>query len=112
MDFNTKNDERRLPVRRHLSPGRHAGPAPAFGRRLCRAWAPRPSISSSSPATAVQRRPLGAFEVESYGVGPTVSYARKFGNTQAVLDVQWLPQLHVENTTKGNFIWVKLGLVF
>jgi hypothetical protein len=53
---------------------------------------------------------LGAFEVQSYGVGPTVSYARKFGTTQAVLDVQWLPQLHVENTTKGNFIWVKLGL--
>jgi hypothetical protein len=55
---------------------------------------------------------LGSFEVESYGVGPTVSYARNFGNTQAVLDVQWLPQLHVENTTKGNFIWVKLGLAF
>jgi hypothetical protein len=55
---------------------------------------------------------LGAFEVESYGVGPTVSYARKFGNTQAVLDVQWLPQLHVDNTTKGNWIWLKLGLVF
>ena len=55
---------------------------------------------------------LGAFEVESYGVGPTVSYARKFGKTQAVLDVSFLPQLHVENTTKGNFIWLKLGLAF
>jgi hypothetical protein len=55
---------------------------------------------------------LGSFEVESYGVGPTVSYARKFGKTQAVIDVQWLPQLHVENTTKGNFIWVKLAVAF
>jgi hypothetical protein len=55
---------------------------------------------------------LGAFEVQSYGVGPTVSYARKLGTTQAVLDVQWLPQIHTENTTKGNFIWVKLGLLF
>ena len=55
---------------------------------------------------------LGDFMVESYGVGPTVSYARKFGKTQAVIDVQWLPQLHVENTVKGNFIWFKLGLVF
>ena len=55
---------------------------------------------------------LGSFEVQSYGVGPTVSYARKFGKTQAVLDVQWLPQLHVENTVKGNFIWAKLGLAF
>jgi hypothetical protein len=55
---------------------------------------------------------LGGFEVESYGVGPTVSYARKCGTTMAALDVQWLPQLHVDNTTKGNFIWVKLALAF
>ena len=55
---------------------------------------------------------LGSFEAESYGVGPTVSYARKFGQTSAVLDFSWLPQLHTENTTKGDFIWVKLGLVF
>jgi len=55
---------------------------------------------------------LGSFEVESLSVGPTISYARKFGNTQAVLDVQWLPQVHTENTTKGDFIWVKLGIVF
>jgi len=55
---------------------------------------------------------LGAFEAESFGVGPVFSYARKFGNTAAVLDVSWLPQLHAENTTKGNFIWFKLGLLF
>jgi hypothetical protein len=37
---------------------------------------------------------------------------RKFGDKVLVLDASWLPQLAVENTTKGNFIWFKLGLVF
>ncbi len=55
---------------------------------------------------------LGSFEAESVAVGPTVSYARKFGKTQAVLDFSFLPQVHTENTYKGNFIWCKLALVF
>ena len=38
--------------------------------------------------------------------------ARKLGQTKAVLGGSWLAQFHVENTTKGNFIWFKLGLVF
>jgi hypothetical protein len=55
---------------------------------------------------------LGDFEAESYGVGPNVSYVRKFGKTTAILDASFLPQIHAENTTKGNFIWIKLAVVF
>jgi hypothetical protein len=55
---------------------------------------------------------LGAFETESYGVGPVGSYTRKFGKTDMVFEVKWLPQMHVENTLKGNFIWAKLVLLF
>ncbi len=54
----------------------------------------------------------GSFEAESYGVGPVIPCARKLGQTKAVLGGSWLAQFHVENTTKGNFIWFKLGLVF
>jgi len=55
---------------------------------------------------------LGSFEAESLAVGPTVSYAHKFGKTEAVLDFSFLPQIHAENTTKGNFFWVKVAVVF
>jgi hypothetical protein len=55
---------------------------------------------------------LGAFETESYGVGPVGSYTRKFGKTDLVFEVKWLPQMHVENTLKGNYIWAKLVLLF
>ena len=62
--------------------------------------------------TAVAAPPWAILKWSPNGVGPTVSYARKFGATQAVLDVSWLPQLHAENTTKGNFIWVKVAVAF
>ena len=55
---------------------------------------------------------LGAFEVESYGVGPTISYIHKVGKSDLIVDASWLPQLHTENTTKGNFFWAKVTLVF
>lgn len=55
---------------------------------------------------------LGGFEVESYGVGPTISYVHKVGKSDLIFDASWLPQLHTENTTKGDFFWAKVTLVF
>jgi hypothetical protein len=55
---------------------------------------------------------LGSFEAESYGVGPTISYVHPIGKSTLVVDASWLPQLHNQNTTKGDFIWVKIGLAF
>jgi len=55
---------------------------------------------------------LGSFMAESYGVGPVGSYTRKIGKTQLVFEAKWLPQMHVESTLKGNFIWAKLALLF
>jgi len=55
---------------------------------------------------------LGSFEAESYGVGPTVSYVHPIGKSTLVVDGSWLPQLHSDNTTKGNYWWVKLTLAF
>jgi len=55
---------------------------------------------------------LGDFKMESYGVGPTASYVHQFGKSYVILNGSWLPQLHTENTTKGNFIWVKLTVTF
>ncbi len=55
---------------------------------------------------------LGSFEIESYGVGPTVSYVHKIGNSELIVDGSWLPQLHTVNTTKGNFFWAKITMTF
>jgi hypothetical protein len=55
---------------------------------------------------------LGSFEAESYGVGPTLSYVHKISKAELIVDGSWLPQLHTENTTKGNFFWVKVTLSF
>jgi hypothetical protein len=55
---------------------------------------------------------LGSFEALSEGVGPEVSYIYMFGTTTMAFEAKWLPQTEVENTTKGNLIWVKLAFAF
>jgi len=55
---------------------------------------------------------LGGFEAETYGVGPVLSYAHKLGKYDLVCEAKWLPQLHSDNTTKGDYVWVKLALIF
>lgn len=55
---------------------------------------------------------LGSFKSETYGVGPTLSYVRKIGKSDLIVNGSWLPQLHSGNTTKGDYWWVKLTLAF
>jgi hypothetical protein len=55
---------------------------------------------------------LGGFETKSYGIGPVISYVHKFGTSTLVFDAKWLPQTFSENTTKGNYFFVKLGYQF
>ena len=55
---------------------------------------------------------LGGFEAETYGVGPALSYAHKLGKHDLVCEVKWLPQLDSKNTTKGDYLWVKIALIF
>ena len=55
---------------------------------------------------------LGAFKLQDLGVGPVVSYIRKIGKTELAFDVKWVPQLDVQNTMKGNYVWAKVALVF
>ena len=55
---------------------------------------------------------LGSFEAQAYGVGPALSYVRKVGRTDLAFEAKWLPQLNVKNTTKGDYVWVKVALIF
>jgi hypothetical protein len=55
---------------------------------------------------------LGDFEGHTAGVGPVVSYARKIGGADFAAEVKWLPELDVQKRLKGDYIWVKIGVVF
>jgi len=64
------------------------------------------SADSGSGAT------LGGFEGHTYGVGPVVSYAHKIGKHDFAGEVKWLPEVDVQNRLKGDYLWVKFGIVF
>lgn len=64
------------------------------------------SADSGSGAT------LGGFEGHTIGVGPVVSYAHKIGKYDFAGEVKWLPEVDVSNRLKGDYLWVKLGIVF
>ena len=55
---------------------------------------------------------LGDFEGRALGVGPVLSYATKIGKTDVIAEAKWLPELDVENRMKGDYVWVKLAVVF
>jgi hypothetical protein len=55
---------------------------------------------------------LGGFEGRTIGVGPVVSYAHKIGSVDFAGEVKWLPEVDVQNRLKGDYVWVKLGIVF
>lgn len=55
---------------------------------------------------------LGDFEGRTVGVGPVISYIRKLGKTDFAAEIKWLPELDVEHRTQGDYIWVKVGMVF
>lgn len=56
---------------------------------------------------------LGEFEGRTIGVGPVISYVRPIGQKMQFLsEVKWLPELEVEKRMKGDYVWVKVGLLF
>ena len=112
LDFNTKNDDTDyqtgdqfhldVTVAQHLPLGKKGligiG-ANAFYYQ---------QITGDSGAGAV----LGDFEGRTVGVGPVLSYATKIGKTDVVAEVKWLPELDVTKRLKGDYVWVKLALLF
>jgi hypothetical protein len=55
---------------------------------------------------------LGSFEAMSEGIGPEASYTHAFGTKTLAIEGKWLPQTQVNNTLKGDFIWVKVAFIF
>jgi len=55
---------------------------------------------------------LGSFEGHTYGVGPVASYAHKIGKVDFAGEVKWLPEVDVQKRLQGDYVWIKLGIVF
>jgi len=55
---------------------------------------------------------LGSFEEMTAGVGPVLSYAWQIGKTSFAASLKWLPQIDLQKTLKGNYIWFKVGVQF
>lgn len=56
---------------------------------------------------------LGEFEGRTVGIGPVFSYVRPMGKTtQLLAELKWLPELDVDKRLKGDFVWLKFGILF
>jgi hypothetical protein len=116
VDFNTKNQDADYQSGNifHVD-GTVAQHFPLFGGFAgagASAFWVRQISNDSNNYGPILKNQLGGFMVNSYGIGPTVSYVHKVGKSDLVIDASWLPQTHVNNTVKGDFIWIKAMLVF
>ena len=55
---------------------------------------------------------LGAFEGQTVGVGPVISYIKSLGKSELAIEAKWLPEIEVQHRTKGDYVWVKLAFIF
>jgi hypothetical protein len=55
---------------------------------------------------------LGNFEASQIGIGPVLTYVHNIGKSELIFDVKWLPQIEVQNTMKGNYVWAKVTFLF
>jgi len=112
LDFNTKNDDTDyqtgtqfhldLTVAQHLPLGNNG----LIGLGANAFYYQQISGDSGSGAA------LGDFEGRTLGVGPVLSYVTKVGDTDVIAEAKWLPELDVKNRMKGDYVWIKLALLF
>ena len=111
MDFNTKNHKTdyRSGIQLHLdlTAAEHL---PLFGGiiGIGANFFYYQQISGDSGSGAS----LGDLKGRTLGIGPVLSYATKIWKKDLVAEVKWLPEIHVKNRLKGDYVWFKLGMVF
>lgn len=56
---------------------------------------------------------LGDFKGMTYGVGPVISYIRALGrDTTLLAEIKWLPEVDTNKRLQGDYVWVKVGILF
>ena len=55
---------------------------------------------------------LGAFRMESFGIGPAISYSAMLGRAPMTISAKWEPDISATNTIKGDVVTASLVFVF
>ena len=55
---------------------------------------------------------LGDFKGMTTGLGPVVSYVRKVGGHDTIVELKWLHETATENRLQGNIVWLKAVFKF
>ena len=55
---------------------------------------------------------LGDFKAKTTGIGPVLSYVRDVKSAQLLAELKWLREMDVENRLEGDYVWLKLGVLF
>ncbi len=111
MDFNTKNDDTDYQTGHqfHLD-ATVAEHLPLFGGFIgvgANAFYYQQVTADSGSGAR-----LGSFEGRTVGIGPVLSYATKICNRDVVVEAKWLPELDTAKRLSGEYVWLKLALVF
>ena len=55
---------------------------------------------------------LGAFRMESFGIGPAVNYTAMVRNSPLTFSAKWIPDISATNTFEGDVVMASLAFVF
>jgi hypothetical protein len=55
---------------------------------------------------------LGAFRMESFGIGPAIGYTAMLGRAPLTISAKWQPDISATNTLKGDVVTASLAFVF
>lgn len=55
---------------------------------------------------------LGGFRMESFGIGPAVSYTAMVRNSPLTINAKWIPDISATNTFEGDVVMASLAFVF
>lgn len=55
---------------------------------------------------------LGAFEGQTAGIGPVLTFVKIMGKRALSIQVKWLPELDTEKRLNGDWVWVSGGFKF
>lgn len=55
---------------------------------------------------------LGPFRGTTTGLGPVVSYDKKFKSVEILGDLKWLNEVYTKNRLQGNIVWLKVVFKF
>ena len=108
VDFNTKNPKTEYQTGTQLHLEATAAQHLPFGLGVGANAFYYQQVEGDSGAGAI----VGSFKGRTVGVGPVLSYIKQWDHTTFAAELKWLPELETEHRMKGDWLWLKLALIF